>query len=350
MGRFDGKVVGETQGVSPVMSGEPTETSVYDNFSAPGGYKLADYERKWQYYAGNLLDMAAGPDTRTFESDTFFIDDSPFPDREDWEFHGKYIALSREEFALPHRGSLSVSCDLKVEVTGASPGRVVRGTHGGPGSYPNGSPYERTVSKAEQAAAVLNLADLKTGLVLDWFVADDSAFPLYERIPSWFTHPDLSPDNKEWVGPDKTFTQMLDEVPIEPGQFHRYEIRVTRDSLGLRVNWLIDGQDMAEVRHVGIPLDHQERPFKGLFPSVGPGELLGDKVKSFVMGHAIFTFVDVFPYGWGWERGPPPVLTYPDRPEFLDFAYQSVSLPKEEMLHGLGLRAWYRRFTTATTR
>src|SRR5215217_9045884 len=137
----------------------PTTAVTYDDFGE--GYTLADYEAKWSNPYG-LGDMAEAPgDTRSFADGTFYIDDAPFRTSYDFSVfdHLKYIAISNDSFAVPTRGSVQFSSEITAATPGTIPGRVVHGTYGPPGSYPNGSPYTATVLQGQQAGAVMNMVD-----------------------------------------------------------------------------------------------------------------------------------------------------------------------------------------------
>jgi hypothetical protein len=61
--------------------------------------------------------------------------------------------------------------------------------------------------------------------------------------------------------------------------------------------------------------------YSGIYPSLGPGELLRDKLNSVVVAHGLFSLVDAFPF------------QHPDAPA------QRVSVPMQERLFGQGIRA-----------
>ncbi len=129
------------------------------------------------------------------------------------------------------------------------------------------------------------------------------------------------------VGLDKAYTQIIEEVDIEPGVSHNYAIRYTRspDDGADKVEYLIDGKVVAKVHKAGIPLDVQ-RPDKYadiIYPSVGSGEILKDKMNTMILAHGIFSLLDEFPF------------QHPDRPDL------SVSIPVSERIWGQGVRATF---------
>ncbi len=73
--------------------------------------------------------------------------------------------------------------------------------------------------------------------------------------------------------------------------------------------------------HVGIPLDRQRVKYSGIYPSLGPGELLRDKMNSVVIAHGLFSLLDAFPF------------QHPEAPAL------NVSVPMQERLFGQGARA-----------
>ena len=42
----------------------------------------------------------------------------------------------------------------------------------------------REAHKGQQAGVVLNMVNFQTGQLFDWFVGEDTAFALIERLPS----------------------------------------------------------------------------------------------------------------------------------------------------------------------
>src|SRR5437870_1827237 len=155
-----------------------TTVIVYDDFQKPGGYTLADYNAKWSPLT--LGEMAI-EDTRQFDNHTLSISATPFRTAHDSSVadHAKYVALSKQAFAVPEIGSVTVSVDIAVETPGTVLGHVVRGTY-----VQSGAPYAARVLQGQQAAATLHMIDFATGQLFDWFVSGNTAFPLYERLPS----------------------------------------------------------------------------------------------------------------------------------------------------------------------
>jgi hypothetical protein len=156
----------------------------------------------------------------------------------------------------------------------------------------------------------------------------------------------ISPD---WVGPDKMYTQIVKEVPVKAGVAHRVSIRYTRTADDAFVEDFLDGKSVSTVHNVGVPLDRQGVKYTGLYPSLGPGEPLRDKIDSFSIGHGTFSLIDAFPFQWGWNfgfAGP-----YCD-PAFAAFSYVcdlSVSIPASERVFGQGVRAHFDTFVVTTT-
>jgi hypothetical protein len=343
-------VAGAATAASPHVT-----TLVYDNFQAPGGYTLSDYNAKWSNGFG-LGDMAAtcadgSPahgDTRSFGDGTFFINDAPFTCGADFSVfdHLKYTASSNQAFPVPTHGSLTFSSDISALTPGTQQGRVVHGTYGPPGSYPNGAPYTATLLQGQQAGAVMNMINFATGQLFDWFVAGNTAFTLIERLPSSVLG-GPGPGSPDWVGPEKMYTQIIDEVAITPGVAHNVAITYTRGNGNgdSTVEYFLDGKRVSKVKNVGIPLDKQPgQKYTGIYPSFGPGEDLRTKLDSFILGHGTFSLVDAFPFQWGWSFNPFPTCD----PLYPIVCNSSVSIPLSERLFGQGVIAHFDNFTITT--
>lgn len=313
----------------PVTAARPPSTTVtvieYDTFQKTGGYTIADYFAKWsnRYGPGEM----AIRETRAFDNETFFVDATPFRTGADFSVfdHIKYLAISNRSFPVPAAGSIAFAADISAQTPGTRPGRVVHGTYGPAGSYPIGAPYAATLLQGQQAGATLHMIDFHTGQLFDWFVAGDTAFALIERLPSSVT------GSTEQAGRDKMYTQIVKEVKIAPGP-HNVAIRYSRDADRSVVEYFLDGRRVSRVDNVGIPLDVQGVPYTGIYPSLGPGEILKDKVNSVSIGHGLFSLLDAFPFH------------HPEAPEL------SVSIPITERLFGQGAKAHFDNFvvTTAT--
>jgi hypothetical protein len=333
MGRSRWIVAGTVIGLVGVVSAgtatasagrSKTTTVVYDSFQQRGGYTMADYQARWSNSFG-LGEMAL-EDTRSFAGGRLSVEATPFRTGVDFSVfdHLKYIAISNESFAVPERGSVTFSADIRAATPGTEPGHVVHGTYGPPGSYPNGAPWSATVLETQQASASLHMVDFATGQLFDWLVGQKTAVALIERLPSNVT------GSPSYVGPALMYTQLVKEVKITPGT-HTYAIRYTREGDRSLVEYCIDGKVVAKVQRVGVPLDVQGVRYTGISPSLGPGEELADEITSFSMAHGMISLLDAFPY------------QHPEVPEL------SVSVPLEERLFGQGLRASYDNFTVTTT-
>ena len=286
-----------------------TTVIVYDDFHKPGGYTLADYNAKWSPLTLGEMTIE---DTRRFDNHTFSISATPFRTAHDSSVadHAKYVALSKQAFAVPEIGSVTVSADIAVETPGTVLGHVVHGTY-----VQSGAPYAARVLEGQQAAVTLHMIDFATGQLFDWFVSGNTAFPLYERLPSTVS------GSAERVSTDKMYTQITEEVPIAAGVPHTVVIRYSRDRRRSRVEYLLDGKRVSQVERVGIPLDAQGVTYSGIYPSLGPGELLRDKINSVVIAHGLFSLLDAFPF------------QHPDAPAL------NVSVPLRERLFGQGVKA-----------
>jgi hypothetical protein len=303
----------------------PTFTRVvYDDFDDGG----ASYFSKWfvlpivdpgavqsRNFAGGKLNIAAVPFTIWADN----VSD-----------HVKYIGISTQRFQIAPRGSVSVSAVIEARTPGTSPGHVVPTTG-------------RVLLEGQQAAATLHLIDsIETGALFDWFISEHKAFALYERLfvgvglEGGYTQITGAPNNNGGVRePSEPATFASQDFDISPGP-HLYEIRYTRQATDAAdlVEWRIDGRVMARVRKVGVPLDAQNSGYYRTshtitYPSVGPGEALGQRLTAFQIAHGLFSLVDEFPFN--------------------QFSYNHVSIPREERIFGQGAAATFDDFVVTTT-
>ena len=294
---------------------------VYDNFSKPGGYTLGDYFGRWANIFGPGEMASAGGDTRTFAGGKFSIAAVPFTvgfDNSVFD-HLKYIAVSTQGFAAPTRGSITFSSVIQAQTPGTQPGRVIHGTY-----IQGGAPYAKTTLEGQQAGAVMNMIDFRTGQLFDWFISGSKAFTLIERLPSNVTG-NANPGEPGYVGRQKMYTQIVDEVPVGPGP-HKVAIKFSRKGDSGTVEFFLDGRRISKVKNVGVPLDVQGKKYTGIYPSMGPGEPLAQKISGFVIGHGLFSLLDAFPF------------QHPEAPEL------AVSIPVANRLFGQGARATFADF------
>ena len=304
-----------------------TQTIVYDSFQKSGGYTLDDYFGKWTNIYGPG-EMAFG-DTRSFDGGRFSVSAVPFKTSYDYSVydHLKYMAVSNQSFPVPQKGSITFSSEINAETPGTVPNKLISGTY-----VQSGTQYTATVLEGQQAGVVMNMIDFKTGQLFDWFVSGSKAFTLIERLPSVVTdlpeHP-TPPTSPQYVGREKMYTQIIDEVAIQPGP-HKVEIRYTRKPNEAMVEFFLDGRLISKVKNIGIPLDKQGVPYSGIYPSLGGGELLKDQINSFSIGHGLFSLLDAFPF------------QHPEAPEL------SVSIPVENRIFGQGASATFDNFVVTT--
>jgi Family of unknown function (DUF6081) len=237
---------------------------------------------------------------------------------------------------------------MRASTPGTVPELIQRGVFGPSGSWlnpadpPTAPAYSAPLLEGQQAAVVINVFDLCTGVVFDWFVSSHTAFALYERLPSAVTGNVKNPDcpNATEVGIDKIYTQIVREIPIDADIWHHVDIALTRHDDELSVDYFFDYDPVAHVANVGVPLDKQGASFTGTYPSVGPGERLGDRLESVRFGHGLFSLLDAFPF------------QHPAAPE------KSVSIPAPSppapgaagraRLFGQGASGSFDNFTTLT--
>jgi len=297
------------------------QTVVYDNFEATGGYTLADYYAKWANPYG-LGEMAVN-DTRDFSAGKFAISAAPFQTAYDFSVfdHIKYLATSNASFSVPTGGALMFSSTIQAATPGAVAGHVVNGTY-----IQSGLPYSASTLEGQQAAAVMNMIDFKTGQLFDWFISGTKAMALIERLPSSVTNPALPTSDPSYVGIDKMYTQIIGETDIGSGP---QNVAIKYNDNG-SVDFLLNGFLFSHVDNVGIPLDQQGVAFSGTYPSYGPGEALGGTIRSFTIGTGLFSLLDAFPF------------QHPDRPDL------AVSLPLSERAFGQGVVGSFDDVTVTT--
>jgi Family of unknown function (DUF6081) len=282
---------------------KPMSIEIYDNFDRPG-YSLTDYGDKW-FTPFGLGEMGV-KDTRDFSGGYLTLSAVPFQTTADVSVndHIKYMAVSLQTFRVPESGTLVLSADIKASTQGTMPDLVQYGVFGPSGSWldPSNPPtppaYRARLLQGQQAAVVLNVFDFCTGLVFDWFIGSDTAFPLYERLPSTVTGNVTNPvcPNATEVGIDKMYTQIIREIPVESGVWHHADIALTRVDGDVSVDYFLDGLPVSRVPNVGIPLDRQGASFTGTYPSLGPGERVAAQLESVRFGHGLFSLLDAFPF------------------------------------------------------
>jgi hypothetical protein len=310
----------------PAAADRAATTIVYDSFTG-ADYGLDDYASKWNNGFGPG-EMAI-EDTRTFDGSAFSVSALPFRTAADVGVfdHIKYLALSSDSFAVPETGSITFAAEIDATTIGTDPaGRVIHGVYGPsgcadvPSCAAGRTPWEGVAREGQQAGATLHMIDFATGQLFDWFVSGSTAFALVERLPATVIGSPLG-------GTRSTiYTQIVKEVRIGPGP-HDVAIRFSRRAGRSAVEFVVDGRRLARVRQVGVPLDVQRARFTGTFPSLGPGEQLGERIDSVTIGHGMFSLLDAFPF------------QHPDAPE------ASVSIPLSERIWGQGVAATFDDFT-----
>jgi hypothetical protein len=125
------------------------------------------------------------------------------------------------------------------------------------------------------------------------------------------------------------YTQIVEELPITPGP-HTYAITYTREPGQSFVEFFLDGRRVGKVGKIGVPLDVQNKHYTGIYPSMGPGEILKDEINSLTMAHGLISLVDPFPF------------QHPSAPEL------HVSVPLEERLFGQGALGEFDDFVVTT--
>ncbi len=307
------------------MAGSRTSVE-YDSFSKPGSaYSIVDYSMKWANIFGPGEMASTGGDTRSFAGGKFSVSAVPFTVGFDFSVfdHLKYIAVSTQTFAVPIRGSITFSSVIQAQTPGARPGHVINGTY-----IQDGRPYSQPTLEGQQAGAVMNMIDFSTGQLFDWFISGTKAFTLVERLPSNVTGNAL-PGQPGYVGREKMYTQIIDEVDVGPGP-HAVSIKFTRNNGKGTVSFYLNGRLISKVQNVGVPLDVQRKAYTGIYPSMGPGEQVANQISGFAIGHGLFSLLDAFPF------------QHPEAPEL------AVSIPIANRLFGQGARASFDSFRVDT--
>jgi hypothetical protein len=62
------------------------------------------------------------------------------------------------------------------------------------------------------------------------------------------------------------------------------------------VSFHLDGKLISKAHNVGVPLDVQGKRYPGIYPSMGPGERLAQKIGGLAIGHGLFSLLDAFPF------------------------------------------------------
>ena len=80
----------------------------------------------------------------------------------------------------------------------------------------------------------MNMVDFCTGQLFDWFLAGNTAFTLIERLPTNVTGNTSNPGcpGATYVGRDKMYTQIVDEVPVSGGDRTTSRSATRREQLG----------------------------------------------------------------------------------------------------------------------
>lgn len=297
-------------------------TNVYDDFNKQNGtYGLNDYHNHW-FASDRIPGFSAEPEalntrTRGFPGE-LQLEATPFQTSRDSTLdHVKYFGQSTQYFEIPEHGSVTFSADIEAETPGTDPDQLIC-----PASDEDESC--KTVLEPQQAAATFHVLNIhETGQLFDWFVGENKAFCLTERL--------LAP-LVDGVDLKKGYTQIIETVDISPGM-HTYAIRYRRNPNGAdHAEWFLDGERIAHQEKVGIPLDvqHPGRYRDIMWPSINAtGERLRDQMNTFNIGHGLLSLLDEFPF----------------HPQYSD---HFVSFPENERLFGQGVNATFDDFRVTT--
>lgn len=297
--------------VSSGFAASPRQTSiVYDDFSSGNNAKWSNPYGPGEVAINDLNHR------ETFPNGVERVRAVPFETGYDYSVydHLKYMEISNDTFPVPAQGSVEFSSDMTAETPGTVTSLVQHGIYGpsyswiDPAAPPHAPDYSATVLQGQQAGVVMNMVDFCTGQLFDWFLSGNTAFTLIERLPTNITGNTLNPGcpAAEYVGRDKMYTQIVDEVNVGGGAHH---VAIRYSAKENAVEYRLDGRLISKVKNVGIPVDNQNRAYTGTYPSLGPGESLAGKIHSFSIGHGLFSLIDAFPF------------QHPEAPEL------SVSIP-----------------------
>lgn len=177
--------------------------------------------------------------------------------------HAKFMALSDRQFAAGE--GLSVSVEMAVDVHGT-----------------DDNPYGAEPDDPRLGSAAILLLDDTSGILFNFEIGNRRIMALRERFDA--TAPGGKRESVAFADPH------LIDLNIEPGSWHRYEIRYHPGSDGLldpgpdRIEWLVDGRKVRDIEWT-VALD----------PTLAPVI----KPSRFRIGMGIFTLLDNLPDGRG---------------------------------------------------
>jgi len=139
--------------------------------------------------------------------------------------NAKHMYFSRERFAVPDEGEISVETEIRARVLNGAPDDL----------------YDGFVS--------LNLLDFATGLAIDFFVCNEKYATVYARLP----FPGVSIEG-ETPGKPKVFA-LFKELPLPDGpqQAHRY--RITYSKSDDAFSWYVNDQLVNRETDVPVKMD-----------------------------------------------------------------------------------------------
>lgn len=256
----------------------------YDNFNDGG----ASYSTKWStpFYgiAGETYFEDGGSLLVTFPDNKLKISSPEFQWASDTLFfdHIKYFATSTRTFPIPRIGSIEFSADIKAKTFNTIPNLTMIAN-----KVTNGNEVRYLLNEGRQAGVTLHMLNFQeTGVLFDWFVYNDQAFALYERLYDAPVYP---------ADAQTAFTQIVEIFDLSH-ETNNFAIRYTRnqDTGKDKVEYLINGKVKATIKNIGIPLDLQGR--NAVYPAQGPGERVINEMTGMIIGHGLFSLLDVFPF------------------------------------------------------
>jgi hypothetical protein len=188
---------------------KPDSKWVQAGFQTPGGF--------WEYREPNALVLvqngtlrvAAAPLTRSHDG-VQILDNA------------KHMYFSRERFAVPDDGEISVETEITAKVINGAPEDL----------------YDGFVS--------LNLLDFATGLAIDFFVCNEKYATVYARLP----FPGVTIESGAAGRP--TVFALFKELSLPDGPQRSHQYKITYSKAEDTLSWYVNGALVN--REVGVPV------------------------------------------------------------------------------------------------
>jgi hypothetical protein len=191
---------------------KPDSKWVQAGFQTPDGF--------WEYREPNALVLVQNGRLRvtavplTRSNDSVQILDN-----------AKHMYFSRERFAVPAGGEISVETEISARVFNGTPDDL----------------YDGFVS--------LNLLDFTTGLALDFFVSNEKFATVYARLP----FPGVALDDAQ-AGRPKAFA-LFKELPLPDGPQRPHRYKMTYSHAEDTVSWHVNGELVNRETDLPVKMD-----------------------------------------------------------------------------------------------